>query len=260
MIYNAQRQRVRATNDPMSTCPDCGEDLFARRGDERFRIWHWAHYGRPTTMSTQSCVGVGETTWHLEWKLAYDGFDNWSIEQPFNNLRIDAMNIQTGSVREFVHSLSPHYVEKHRALQTYGCDVRWIIDGNKFVSKRLKYTNDGDGIRQPLMPHVYALFADLDRRCWLHFDNRLWREWKNDVWYPRSDQRMMDHFLRVRDELETEAFNRAREAAVDPRRLESMAPRVCDPPANSFTEWLDERRPRPHEGAPPAPGVHDAVK
>ena len=43
------------------------------------------------------------------------------------------------------------------------------------------------GIRRLLTPRAVALHAELGRRCWVHFEDRLWKEWRDNVWYPRSD-------------------------------------------------------------------------
>lgn len=84
-------------------------------------------------------------------KFAYLSFPGWQIEVPIS------AGGRTGSVREFIHSLSPRYIEKHMAYlqgrrnechhlkNTPGLHPLWIFDGNEFVSARRRLVRR-DGI------------------------------------------------------------------------------------------------------------------
>jgi hypothetical protein len=183
MLYNAQRKRVKQwESGELSTCPDCQRALFARRGE--LVIWHWAHYARDG--ERRAPCGHIETAWHLQWKNAYDRLPNWTVEAPLSGFRVDAVNFRSGSVREFIHSLSPYYRTKHHCLVRLNYDTRWIFDGGEFVSSRLRHRRGG-AMARLLKPLAYQVHCQLSNRCWVHFMHRLWKEWRDNVWYPRED-------------------------------------------------------------------------
>ena len=203
MLYNAQRTRVGDWQQgELSTCPDCQRSLFARRGE--LVIWHWAHYAQ--NGERRAPCGHVETVWHLQWKNTYDALPNWTIEAPINGFRVDAVNSRTRAVREFIHSLSPYYRTKHHCLSQLNYDVRWIFDGYVFVSDRLRQRRGG-AFAKLLKPLAYNLHCQLNNRCWVHFMNRLWREWRNNVWYPRQDEaaeRLLQAFSEASQQSSTE--------------------------------------------------------
>jgi len=164
-----------------SRCPDCGANLTSRKGE--YVVWHWAHY--PNT-STRNCW-TRESRWHLLMKKAYYDLKNWKIEVPFTvkrkKFRIDAANLETGSFREFVHTLSPNYIDKHRILADSGMDIMWIFDGNEFGRNRLKRVRGG-GIKHLLKPRARDIH--LATGGLVHFERSLWHEWKKDIWYPNN--------------------------------------------------------------------------
>jgi len=164
-----------------SSCPECNGPLLARRGDRV--VWHWAH--RPGPVARQRC-GHEETDWHLKWKLAYLQLPGWEIEQPVEiagkTYRLDATNMSTGRVREFVHSLSPSYAGKHRALAGSGYDILWLFDGQEFGSARWEICRGG-GLRRLLKPRAADLLDEVGSAL-AHFHDRLWRHWRHNVWYP----------------------------------------------------------------------------
>ena len=175
MIFNADRLPVwRWDGTSESRCPECGHDLIAKRGD--IVIWHWAH--RPATAGRTSCPHE-ETAWHLQMKAAYLSFCSWEIEVPVEVngqvYRADAMNRNTGRIREFIHSLSPHYIKKHRALGAAGFDVAWIMDGCRFASRKARII--GDDAYQLLKPRAYRMAAELS--ALVHHGDSLWRQQTN---------------------------------------------------------------------------------
>ena len=201
MLLNHNRQTVHdAIASPAeSLCPDCLSDLIARRGD--VVVWHWAH--KPDANRKTGCVHE-ETQWHLLMKAAYLHFANWEVEVPIGiagpandngsgyylHCRLDAANRVTGAIREFVHSLSPTYWEKHTALKDSGLDVLWILDGSIFVSAHAKPIKKG-GLKNLLKPRALELHRHI--RSLVHHDGKLWHEWKEtNIWYPNTGERSLD--------------------------------------------------------------------
>ena len=138
MYYNHARRSVRAYfSDPIpgeeAFCPECHRQLIARRPE--LRVWHWAHKAVASTAA--KCPWV-ESPWHLQWKLAHLKLKGWQIEAPIQigakRYVLDAYHQGTGRIREFVHSLSPYYVQKHLDLLSAGHKVQWIFDVFVFVS------------------------------------------------------------------------------------------------------------------------------
>lgn len=180
MIYNNKRIAVWQWTGDESLCPECQSELIAKRGE--IVCWHWAHH--PNTSKKINCPHK-ESEWHLAMKSAYLGFVGWDIEVPIvvygNTYRADAMNRNTKRIREFVHSLSPHYIDKHYALQQSGYDVLWIMDGEEFVSKRWKYCSSKKGRKNLLKP--IALNFHNSVPVLVHWEESLWKCWQNNIWY-----------------------------------------------------------------------------
>lgn len=180
MIYNHERKAVWQWDSGESLCPDCERPLVARRGE--LVCWHWAH--KPSRRAGDKCPHK-ETRWHLAMKMAYLGFNGWSIEVPLTvngkKYRIDAY--REGKAREFVHSLSPHYSNKHLALKQSGMDVLWIYDGAEFASKRFAYCSGRSsvGYRRLLKPTARRVFNHTGGL--IHYNDHLLKEWKHDVFY-----------------------------------------------------------------------------
>lgn len=175
--------KIEPSDRPRSYCPECMEELVARRGAAR--IWHWAH--KPGTCNLRGCSGE-ETEWHLRWKAAHLNL-GWAIEVPVlvsgKRFRVDAMNLPKTDIREFVHSLSPAYVEKHRMLKHTGVSILWIFDGDAFVwdgRKEVPGKLSKKGYRDLLSPRARDLHHEIGG--WVHFEKRLWEHWKADIWYP----------------------------------------------------------------------------
>jgi hypothetical protein len=201
MILNHLRQSPRDWDDAIpSLCPDCSATLIPRRG--RVVVWHWAH---------KSAGGVGdgcsaaETTWHLLWKDTYHGFPGWEIEVPVTvgqkAYRLDAANLRTGRVREFVHSLDERYILKHLALKGSHFDVLWIFDGAEFAAARQRTIRRG-GIKHLLKPKARWLHGKIGGL--VHYDRLLWREWKSDCWYP-VESSVTTRLIRLFEDNETRA-------------------------------------------------------
>ena len=99
---------------------------------------------------------------------------------------LDAYHPQREQVREFVHSLSPYYFEKHLVLSRRFNDIVWIFYGSQFVSRHSKPTQRGDGRHELLKPRAWELAEALRLRVWVHHENSLFKPWKKkpNVWYP----------------------------------------------------------------------------
>jgi hypothetical protein len=172
-----------------SHCPLCRDPLLARRGD--VVAWHWYHHATPG--SRRRCPWE-ESAWHLQWKSAYLSLGGWRVEVPvtIDGARYVIDAARGDHLREFVHSLSPYYASKHRALSRAGYDVLWIFDGEEFGSKRQQSVpgHSGAGKRHLLKPLAFRLWREIGGL--VHLEGRLWRHWTGNVWYPihgvRSDE------------------------------------------------------------------------
>ena len=204
MLLNANREAVWACPDPAtSTCPFCKEKLVAKRPLRH--VHHWAHY--PREHDVPKCPHK-ESDWHLKIKLAYATFPDWEIEVPVEigdkTYRIDAINEKRGEAREFIHTLTPYYLEKQHALRLLGMNIKWIFDGEEFHSARCRYTKDYRGLRRLMKPKAFqlALFlnqvtnpADPDvavhvQELFNGEDMGIYRHWKENVWYPVDNKKI----------------------------------------------------------------------
>lgn len=186
MILNAKGLPVwLADLSQPSLCPQCDGELIAKRGE--YVVWHWAHRSRS---HNRVCSTGGESAWHLQWKAAYLQFSSWSIEVKIGDYRVDAVNLRTRNVREFIHSLSPSYIDKADALAEMGYDVLWIFDGGEFVRWKVTccgadYKGRSDFLK-PKATEYYSALGGL-----VHHQNKLYREWRNGVFYPTQGSAAM---------------------------------------------------------------------
>ena len=180
-----------------SLCPLCDASLIARKGE--VIVWHWAHHPRHHTRA--QCPHE-ESPWHLKWKFAYLSFRGWEIEKPLviegKRYIVDAMNPHTGRVREFIHSLSPYYVQKHKALSAHGrFEVRWLIDGHRFCGRRQRELQN-NGVKRLLIPRAFDLAQLLEGAVRVHWGAQIWRHWQRNIWYPdAAGESLIDAFIGV---------------------------------------------------------------
>jgi len=179
MFYNHERKLVSEwVRGEESLCPDCREPLIAKMGE--IVIWHWAH------KAYASCWNV-ETLWHICWKMVYMEMPGWEIEYPIEidgkSYRLDAYNPATKQAREFVHSLSKDYQNKHFDMLDSDYSPLWIWDGDAFRSAYLKWERSATDLffRYGLKRAALAMFKDLD--SYLHFNGFWWRHWQNNTWF-----------------------------------------------------------------------------
>jgi hypothetical protein len=95
------------------------------------------------------------------------------------------MHLPKTNIREFVHSLSPTYIEKHQTFKLTGASILWIFDGNVFTwngRKEVSGKLSSKGYRHLLSPRAQDLHREIGG--WVHFERRLWEHWKADIWYP----------------------------------------------------------------------------
>jgi hypothetical protein len=175
--------KIEPSARPSSHCPECNEELVARRG--AWRTWHWAH--KPGTGNLPAC-STEETEWHMRWKAVHLHF-GWDIEVPVlvgpKRFCVDAMYVPKTSIREFVHSLSPTYIEKHRMLKSTRATVLWIFDGDIFTwegRREVPGRHSRKGYRRLLSPKARDLHRETGGL--VHFQGWLWEHWKADIWYP----------------------------------------------------------------------------
>jgi len=184
-MYVHTWDKIEPSARPSSYCPECNGEPIARRGAQR--IWHWAH--KPGTDNPRAC-SAEETEWHLHWKAVHLHI-GWDIEVPVvvgrKRFCVDAMNVPRTSIREFVHSLSPTYVEKHRTLKSTGANILWILDGDTFTweeREEVAGKHGSRGYRHLLPPRARDLHRETGGLLQVHFQGRLWEHWKHDIWYP----------------------------------------------------------------------------
>jgi hypothetical protein len=189
MFLNHNRKPVEdCAGDEDSRCPDCDAKLIAKRGE--IKVWHWAHKA-----NVAGCEHY-ESEWHLRWKAVYAGFSGWEVEFPIdiesNKYRLDAFSLNTGAIREFVHTLSRTYVDKHSNLRKSGRpDILWIWDGLTFMSawaRKYRWDNPAQrSIRDFLKPGALNTFNQIGGI--VHYDGTLWKQWKENIWFPILSKR-----------------------------------------------------------------------
>lgn len=190
--YTVLQHRIRCPGAP-SFCKECNDKMFPRMGETR--AWHWAHYPRA---HDRKCGNWVESNWHLSWKDTYTTLSsNWKVEYRVLGGRyiIDAANPHVrnrdgsiGCYREFVHSLSLYYLEKHRVLKAHGFNnILWIFDGEEFLAKP-----------QPVGPKHFQnlvitraldLIAELGfEHAKVHYRGKFWKLFSSKdqggLWFP----------------------------------------------------------------------------
>jgi hypothetical protein len=123
-------------------------------------------------------------------KIAQSRTPNWVIEHPIDvghkRYRVDAYNTKYGTIREFVHTATPYYYQKHLDLRKARHNhINWLFDGEQFVSKLSRYIpRKGDrspGHSEFLKDTPFQLFEKIGGL--VHYENRIWTHWKNNVWF-----------------------------------------------------------------------------
>jgi hypothetical protein len=168
---------------PSSYCPECNGEFIARRGEQR--RWHWAH--KVATTSGGVCT-VEDSDWELRWKAVFIQ-RGWLIEVPVvvdgERFYLDAMSENGRGIFEFVHSLSASYQHKHCVLKHTMANITWVLDGDAFASEHRRPIQPGNGstgwkgLLQPIAKDLLLSVGGL-----VHFNNRLYEHWKDDIWYP----------------------------------------------------------------------------
>ena len=200
------------TDNPISLCPICEGPLTGKRYAKRV-IWHWAH--RPKHRG--DCPHY-ESHWHLVTKIAQSRLPGWVIEHPIQTTkkkyRVDAYNTKHRRIREFVHTVTPYYYQKHLVLRAeHYSQVNWVYHGEQYVSLRARPVAKG-GIKSFLVPRAWELFEKIGGL--VHYNQRLWKHWQKNIWFPFDDPdatRFLDSFAAVEHELETTTLNEILRAA-----------------------------------------------
>lgn len=204
MIFNHEGKAVwdfHYTDIVDSRCPICDAPLVGKRYQKKV-VWHWAH--KPKLRI--DCPHV-ESQWHMLLKIAQSRLPNWIIEHPLDlcekRYRVDAFNTRHETVREFIHTATPYYRQKHIDLkQACRGRITWIFDGDQFVSNRARANHKDDGHRDFLKERPFQLHEKIGG--YVHWDDVLWKHWKNNVWYPfkhPAADRFLDEVRRTEDEL-----------------------------------------------------------
>jgi hypothetical protein len=187
------RDRGEAVGDIL--CPECASPMEVRGGDGlTLHLYH------ARGNANRNCSGAEETAWHLFCKYAAKHF-GWSLETtvrlPCGVRRADAY--REGEFLEFVHSLSPTYVTKHRQLAENGISCRWIIDSAaSFGSKNGSETFDfGESFLGPLRvngllkPKMAGLVDSIGHsNCFIYYRWAVWMCVGHDEWeiLPQSHE------------------------------------------------------------------------
>lgn len=193
MIYNHAGKAVwdhHYTDKFDSWCPICNAPLVAKRYKRKV-IDHWAHKPKRRV----DCPHF-ESHWHRLVKLAQSRMPNWIIEHKIDlghrHFRVDAFNTKHGYIREFIHTLTPHYYQKHLDLRAARHDkLNWVFDGSMFVSARCRYISKKEkrnhGYSDFLKETPFQLFDKIGGL--VHYEDNLYEHWKNNVWfkYDRHD-------------------------------------------------------------------------
>jgi hypothetical protein len=137
----------------------------------------------------------------LRWKAVYHAFPHWQIEVPLtlNGIayRADAANLSNARWREFVHTLTDAYIDKHLALKKTGLDVLWIFDGEAFVAERRRPIRRG-GYRHLLKPKARWLQSRVGGL--VHWQGQLWREWMREITHKDWDEWKSNAVMGIFDE------------------------------------------------------------
>jgi hypothetical protein len=184
MIYNHAGKTVgdyHYTDTFESRCPICEGPLVGKRYHKKV-IWHWAH--KPKHRA--DCPHF-ESHWHLLAKIAQRRIRGWVIEHPIDlghkMYRVDAYHTPSRTIREFVHTATPYYYQKHLDLRKARHDrINWVYDGEQFVSLKSRWTRDIKGRRDFLRPTPLQLFNKIGGL--VHWRSDLWKHWDDNIWYP----------------------------------------------------------------------------
>lgn len=163
-----------------STCPQCGGELVAKRGE--IMTWHWAH-------KSNSCrYGSGISEWHLCWTHGHHqaGFpvEYRHTMKDGTAYVFDACHPEAMLVYEFVHSLSDSYLYKHEDMLKAGIHPVWILDGDMFKAKyaRKLRGNPIYGWSGFLKPKAKQFLEEIDGELFalIHFQGSLYTPYPKD--------------------------------------------------------------------------------
>jgi len=218
------------TDNPASQCPICEGHLVAKRPSRR-TVWHWAH--RPKHRG--DCPHY-ESHWHLVAKIAQSRLRGWVIEHPIQTsvkkFRVDAFNTKFERIREFVHTVTPYYYQKHLVLRAERySQVNWVYHGEQYVSLRARPVAKG-GIKSFLVPRAWELFEN----------------WQKNIWFPFDDPdatSFLTSFAAVEHELETNTLNEILRAAKGQPALKQPAQpgESSEPPPSTDQSTKDRVQP-----------------
>lgn len=207
MIYNHVGKAVwdyHYTENIDSRCPICDERLVGKRYHVRV-IWHWAHKPKSRT----DCPHY-ESHWHMLAKIAQRRMSGWIIEHPIDLghkiYRVDAFHRPSGTIREFVHTATPYYYQKHLDLRKARHNrINWVYDGEQFASLKSSWARDFKGRRDLLRPTPFQLFEKIGGL--VHWRDGLWHHHAGNVWYPYEHEDAK-RFLKILAEtrMEVEKF------------------------------------------------------
>ena len=125
---------------PGLICSNCFERLRLNKGVPGEKAAHFCHYGN------SSCPGGFITPWHaaMQAACATYGFDTeFAVVVNGTRRRLDAYHAGRNRCLEFVSSLSPEYVRKHKQLVEYPIETSWVFNsGAGFATRKDEETVD----------------------------------------------------------------------------------------------------------------------
>lgn len=145
-------------------CKACGHPMIAKCGEERLRVWHWAHKSR------RHCDHwwENETEWHRAWKGQFP-VDWQEIVHKDKNGEKHIADVKTehGWVFEFQHSyIKP---KERRVRDAFYQNLVWVVDGSRRkrdIPQFEKAVSEGEIVNAK--PKIWSVITD---KC------ALLREW-----------------------------------------------------------------------------------
>jgi competence protein CoiA len=115
--------RRKAQPGQRAKCPGCSQAMIAKCGEQRIRIWHWAH----ERAGTCDFERESETEWHRAWKNQFP--EDWRerICSKDGKKHIADVMTESGMVIEFQHSHLER--EEREARERFYQKMVWVVNG-----------------------------------------------------------------------------------------------------------------------------------
>lgn len=120
----------------VGNCQTCGSPMVAKCGEQRLRVWHWAH------KAGRSCDPwwEKETEWHRAWKNRFPVEWQEVIHQADSGEKhIADIKTEQGRVIEFQHSPIKSY--ERRSREDFYQKMVWVVDGTRRKNDPKQFVN-----------------------------------------------------------------------------------------------------------------------